>query len=91
MADMIVTKTSGNSVYISVDLDCLDPAFAPGVSVPSPGGLSSADLVYLLNRAISSGNLAGMDIVELSPDYDVNGMTANLAARILSECIASIR
>jgi agmatinase len=91
VADMIVAKTSGNSVYISVDLDCLDPAFAPGVSVPSPGGLSSADLVYLLNRALSSGNLAGMDIVELSPDYDVNGMTANLAARILSECIASIR
>jgi agmatinase len=91
VADMIVAKTSGNSVYISVDLDCLDPAFAPGVSVPSPGGLSSADLVYLLNRALSSGNLAGMYIVELSPDYDVNGMTANLAARILSECIASIR
>ena len=67
----------------------LDPASAPGVSVPSPAGLSAIDLIYLLNKVISGGNVVGIDIVELAPDYDVNGMTATLAARILSECIAS--
>jgi agmatinase len=90
MAQMIRTRTSGSKVYISVDLDCLDPAFAPGVSVPSPGGLSSIDLIYLLNKAIGAGNVLAIDIVELTPDYDINGATAMLAARIVSECIASI-
>jgi agmatinase len=89
VAKMIRARTSGSKVYISIDLDCLDPAFAPGVSVPSPGGLSSTDLIYLLNKAVSVGNVVAIDIVELAPDYDINGTTAMLAARILSECIAS--
>jgi agmatinase len=74
----IKSRTAGSKIYISVDLDCVDPASAPGVSVPSP------------NKVISGGNVVGIDIVELVPDYDVNGMTATLAARILSECIASV-
>ncbi|MBA3284099.1 MAG: arginase family protein, partial [Nitrosopumilus sp.] len=76
--------------YISIDLDCLDPAFAPGVSVPSPCGLSSIDLICLLKLAISSG-IVGLDIVEFSPDFDVNNITASLVARILLESIASIK
>ncbi|HZA08316.1 MAG TPA: arginase family protein [Nitrososphaeraceae archaeon] len=75
--------------YISIDLDCLDPAYAPGVSVPSPGGLSSTDLLYLVKQAVRSGVIA-IDIVELSPDFDINNMTACLAARIISESIASM-
>ncbi|HEU4605094.1 MAG TPA: arginase family protein [Nitrososphaera sp.] len=90
VAQMIKARTAGSRTYISIDLDCVDPASAPGVSVPSPGGLSAVDLIYLLNKAISGGNVVGIDIVELVPDYDVNGMTATLAARILSECIASV-
>jgi agmatinase len=90
VAQMIRARTRGSKVYISVDLDCLDPAFAPGVSVPSPGGLSSIDLIYLLNKAVSAGNVVAIDIVELAPDYDINGITAMLAARIMSECIASV-
>jgi agmatinase len=86
----IKSRTAGSKIYISVDLDCVDPASAPGVSVPSPAGLAAIDLIYLLNKVISGGNVAGIDIVELVPDYDVNGMTATLAARILSECIASV-
>jgi agmatinase len=90
VAQMIKARTAGSKVYISVDLDCVDPASAPGVSVPSPAGLSAIDLIYLLNKVISGGNVVGLDIVELAPDYDVNGMTATLAARILSESIASV-
>jgi len=89
VAEMIKSKTKMTKTYISVDLDCIDPAFAPGVSVPSPGGLTSIDVIYLLKRIIRDGNVLGLDIVELSPDFDTNGMTASLAARILSECIAS--
>jgi len=90
VAQMIMARTAGSKIYISVDLDCIDPASAPGVSVPSPGGLSAIHLIYLLNKVISGGNVAGIDIVELAPDYDINDMTATLAARILSECIASV-
>lgn len=90
VAQMIKARTAGSRTYISIDLDCVDPASAPGVSVPSPGGLSAVNLIYLLNKVISGGNIVGIDIVELVPDYDVNGMTATLAARILSECIASV-
>jgi agmatinase len=89
VAQLIRTRTRGSKIYVSVDLDCIDPAFAPGVSVPSPGGLSSIDLIYLLNKTIRTGNVVAVDIVELAPDYDINNTTAMLAARIMSECIAS--
>jgi len=91
VAEMILSKTTGNKVYVSIDLDCVDPASAPGVSVPSPGGLTTADLLFLLTKVMGAGNVAGFDIVELSPDYDLNNMTAYLAARILTECIASLK
>jgi agmatinase len=89
IADKVVARAAGLQKYISIDLDCIDPAFAPGVSLPSVGGLSSIDLIYLVKRAIDLG-LIGIDIVELSPDFDINHTTANLAARIISECIGSI-
>jgi agmatinase len=89
IADRINSKNNNGKRYISIDLDCLDPAFAPGVSVPSPCGLSSIDLVYLTKLAISTG-IVGFDIVEFSPDFDFNNITASLAARILLESISSI-
>ncbi|HXT84397.1 MAG TPA: arginase family protein [Verrucomicrobiae bacterium] len=89
VANRIKNKVFDKKCYVSIDLDCIDPAFAPGVSVPSPSGLSSIDLVYLANLAISFG-IVGLDIVEFTPDFDINNMTASLAARILLESIASI-
>jgi agmatinase len=76
--------------YVSIDLDCLDPAFAPGVSVPTPCGLTSIELIYLVKRVVGTG-IVGMDIVELCPTYDINDITSTLAARLLSESAASIR
>jgi agmatinase len=90
VADMIMAKVKSSRTYVSIDLDCVDPASAPGVSVPSPGGLTTADMLYLLTRVMKDADIAGFDIVELSPDYDLNNMTAHLAARIMSECIASL-
>ena len=89
-ADKIRSKNIQGKKYVSIDLDCLDPAFAPGVSLPSPCGLSGIDLIYLVKLAVETG-IVGMDIVELSPGFDINNITANLAARILLESIASIK
>lgn len=89
VANKLQAKGYNNKKYVSIDLDCADPAYAPGVSLPSPCGLSSIDLVYLVKLVVNSG-IVGIDIVELSPDFDLNNMTANLAARILLESIASI-
>lgn len=89
IAHRIKYKNNSGKRYISIDLDCLDPAFAPGVSVPSSCGISSIDLIYLSKLAISSG-IVGLDVVEFTPDFDINNITASLAARILLESIASI-
>jgi len=70
-------------IYISMDMDGLDPAFAPGVSHREPGGLSTRqviDLIHTLDQPI-----VGADIVELNPRCDVSNMTATVAAKLLKE------
>lgn len=75
-------------VYISLDLDCLDPAFAPGVSHHEPGGMSTRDILEILQNL--KGNVVGADIVEYNPERDINGMTAMVAAKLLKELIGKI-
>ena len=87
----IIAKCGSNKVYMSIDLDCMDPGVAPGVSVPAPGGLFPLDLLYMIKKISENLQILGMDIVELSPDYDLNQNTANIAARILMETIASLK
>jgi arginase family enzyme len=74
-----------NSIYLSIDLDVIDPAFAPGVSYIEPGGLSSADMLYFARRLNKLSHLKCVDIVELNPDHDINSMTAKLAAKLVAE------
>lgn len=73
-------------LYVSLDLDGLDPAFAPGVAHPEPGGLSTREVVDLLHRIRAP--IAGADIVELNPPQDVRGLTARVAAKLLKELVA---
>jgi agmatinase len=73
----------GSPLYVSIDLDALDPAFAPGVSHHEPGGLSVRDILDVLHRA--SGPIIGADVVEYNPTRDVNGMTAMVAATLVKE------
>ncbi len=75
-------------VYLSIDLDVLDPAFAPGVSHPEPGGLSTRDLLCLLSQITVP--IAGVDIVELNPYRDVNQATARVAAKLVREIVAQL-
>jgi agmatinase len=86
----IISKCGSSKVYLSIDLDCMDPGVAPGVSVPAPGGLFPLDLIYMIKKISENLQLVGMDIVELSPDYDLNQNTANHASRILMEMISSM-
>jgi len=70
-------------VYVSIDLDGLDPAFAPGVSHREPGGLSVRDVISLVHALPSP--LVGADIVEFNPSQDPVGLTAHVAAKLLKE------
>jgi len=78
----------GDKVYVSFDMDCIDPSYAPGVSVPVPMGLNSTDAVYLLKEIAKKG-IVGMDIMEVCPSFDVKDRTSHLASRIISEVLYS--
>lgn len=73
-------------LYISIDLDGFDPAYAPGVSHHEPGGPSVREFLSVLHRVRSP--IVGADIVELNPSRDVNGVTATLAAKLVRELAA---
>jgi len=87
VADSILSKLS-DKVYVSFDMDCVDPAYAPGVSVPVPMGLNSTDAVYLLKEIAKKG-IIGMDVMEVCPNFDVKDRTSHLASRIISEVLYS--
>jgi agmatinase len=70
-------------LYVSIDMDALDPAFAPGVSHHEPGGLTVRDVLTVLNRI--PGPIVGADVVEYNPTRDINGMTAVVAAKFVKE------
>jgi agmatinase len=81
-------KYLGNKkIYFTLDIDVLDPAFAPGTSTPEPFGLSPFDVIDCIDSF--SSNLVGFDVVEVCPDYD-NGQTALLAAKIIRYVIEQI-
>lgn len=72
-------------LYLSLDIDCLDPAFAPGVSHHEPGGMTTREVLSLIQNV--RGWLVGADIVEYNPVRDVNGVTAMTAAKCLKEIL----
>ncbi len=75
------------ALYLSIDIDAVDPAFAPGTGYTEPGGLSSRELLYLVQRLKLLKNLKRADLVEINPDKDVNRMTVKLGAKIIAELI----
>jgi agmatinase len=77
----IESVVGGLPVYVTFDVDCLDPAFAPGTGTPVVGGLST-DLVMKVIRGLTDCNLIGMDIVEVAPPYDYAEITSLAAAAI---------
>lgn len=81
-----VRETAGKPVYISIDIDVVDPAFAPGTGTPEPGGCTSKEIVRAV-RDMAGLNIVGMDIVEVSPPNDHTGRTAILAAKLVREAL----
>ncbi len=75
-------------IYLSVDIDALDPAFAPGVSHHEPGGLSTRQLLHIIQNI--QAPIIGADIVEYNPTRDINGVTAMVAAKIMKEIAAKM-
>lgn len=79
---------TADHLYISVDVDCADPAFAPGTGTPEPGGITSGDLLRAVRRLAAEVGAVGMDVVEVSPPYDSgNNITALLANRCVMEAL----
>ena len=77
-----------NDVYISLDIDAFDPAFAPGVSHHEPGGLTSRQVINIIQNI--NTRIIGADIVEYNPKRDVQGITATLAAKMMKEILSQM-
>jgi agmatinase len=89
LARRILAKFRGRPVFLSFDLDVVDPAFAPGVQTPEAGGPSAREILRLL-RALRGLELAGADVVEMNPNYDPGQISALLAATVAAEILALI-
>lgn len=88
IADTITEITSHyKNIYLSIDIDVVDPSSAPGTGYPEPAGLSSRDALYLIQRIKLMKNFTKADIVEVNPSRDINSITSRLAARMLMELI----
>lgn len=85
-AQKILDRVGDGPAYLTFDIDCLDPAFAPGTGTPVPGGLSTYQALAII-RALKGLDFVGMDMVEVSPPYDNSGVTANAAALITIELL----
>lgn len=95
-ADAVVAeiraRVGDSKVYLTFDIDCLDPAYAPGTGTPVPGGLTSAQALEIV-RALTGLEIVGADVVEVAPAYDVSEITAIAAATIAHDilCLTAIR
>lgn len=76
--------------YLTVDIDVLDPAFAPGTGTAEPGGLMTRELLWAVRTVASALDLCAMDIVEVSPPYDPAGVTALAGQRVVLETLSGI-
>jgi agmatinase len=89
LAERIGHRVGGRPVYVSVDIDVLDPAHAPGTGTPEAGGLSSRELLATL-RSFGELNLVGADIVEVAPAYDHAQITGIAAAHVGYELLSAL-
>ncbi|TDQ78793.1 agmatinase [Dongia mobilis] len=81
---------SGRNYYLTIDIDGFDPSIAPGTGTPSHGGFLYYDMLEFLDGLARRGNVVGIDLVEVAPEYDHTGMTAILAAQVLLNTLGRI-
>ena len=89
VVERIRDRVGDRPVYVSVDIDVLDPAFAPGTGTPEAGGLSSRELLAIL-RGFADLNLVGADVVEVAPAYDHAEITGIAAAHVIYEVLSAL-
>jgi agmatinase len=77
-------------LYLSVDIDVLDPAHAPGTGTPEPGGITTADLLRMVRQLCYEHDVAGVDVVEVAPAYDHSDLTVNAAHRVVLEALSGM-
>ena len=77
------------AVYLSFDIDSIDPGFAPGTGSPEPGGFLPREALELV-RLIAREGLCGMEVVEVAPPYDVNQNTSQLACRVVLDVLGTL-
>jgi agmatinase len=91
VADAIAEALDGpDAVYLSIDIDVIDPGMAPGTGTPEPGGMLSRELLRAIRQVVMAVELAGMDVVEVAPAYDVSEVTAAVANRCVMEALGSL-
>jgi agmatinase len=91
VADAIAEALDGPElIYLSVDIDVLDPGMAPGTGTPEPGGMLTRELLRAIRQIVGAVELAGMDVVEVAPAYDVSEITAAAAHRCVMEAISAL-
>ena len=89
--DAITQALDGpEAIYLSVDIDVIDPGMAPGTGTPEAGGMLSRELLRAVRRIVGRVDLAGMDVVEVAPPYDHAEITALLAHRVVMEAISAL-
>ncbi len=87
VCDSIMEFSNKKELYVSLDIDVIDPCFAPSTGYPEPGGLTSRQMIYLIQRINKIKNLKALDIVEINEVKDKDNLTIKLGAKILSELI----
>lgn len=87
VCEIIMEFADRKELYLSLDIDAVDSAFAPGTGYPESGGLTSRQLLYVLQRMNKMKNLKAVDIVEINPSKDINNSTVKLGAKILGELL----
>ena len=91
LTDAIAEAMDGvDLLYVSVDIDSLDPAYAPGTGTPEPGGITSADLLRAMRRLAMETPLVAFDVMEVAPAYDHADCTVNVAHRLIMEVLSGL-
>jgi agmatinase len=91
VADAIDEALDGaDAIYLSVDIDVLDPGMAPGTGTPEPGGMLTRELLRAVRQIVGRVTLAGLDVVEVSPPFDHAETTAMAANRVVLEALSAL-
>jgi agmatinase len=87
---MLNTIPKNIRYYLTIDIDAFDPSIAPGTGTPSHGGFYYYEILELIDGLTKQGNIVGMDLVEVAPDYDITNSTSTLAAQLLMNIIGRV-